>query len=221
MVDGFRFNELFKDSALTPNPPASNKADDNQTQLGQRVREIRRETNLSIRTLAKISNLNVNTLSLIENGRTSPSVDTLQRLAHGLQVPITTFFESNQGKKKTIFQKNGSRSQTTFSCGLLEDLGAGMPQYGPEPIIVVLNPKTEYCQGPIVHTGRELVYCLEGQIAYTVDTETYFLEPGDSLFFESYLSHTWKNMDVNPSRALLVLCPRNERDSSLERHLAK
>jgi len=208
MVDGFRGSTLFKNSALAPNPPASNKADNSQTQLGQRLREIRQGLNLSIRALAKISNLNVNTLSLIENGRTSPSVDTLQRLAHGLQVPITTFFESNQGERKTIFQKNGSRPQITFSCGLLEDLGAGMPQYGPEPMIVVLHPKTEYCQGPIMYTGRELVYCLEGQIAYTVDTETYLLEPGDSLFFESYLSHTCKNMDASPSRAILVLCPR-------------
>jgi hypothetical protein len=40
--------------------------------------------NLTIRALASQSGLAVNTLSLIENGKTSPSVSTLQQLArHG------------------------------------------------------------------------------------------------------------------------------------------
>jgi quercetin dioxygenase-like cupin family protein len=62
---------------------------------------------------------------------------------------------------------------------------------------------------------------VEGKVAYTVDTETYVLEPGDSLLFEAYLPHHWKNLVTVPSRALLVLCPMDERDSPTERHFVK
>jgi len=186
--------------------------------VGERLREIRTHLGLSIRALAEQSGLNVNTLSLIENGRTSPSVGTLQQLAQSLQIPVTEFFETDHGDKKIIHQKNGHRPRAAFTHGTMEDLGAGMPRFGAEPLIVTLEPNADSGKTPIVHTGREFVYCLEGRVAYTVDIETYTLEPGDSLLFEAYLPHHWKNMDSTPSRALLVLCPLDERDKPTERH---
>ena len=96
-----------------------------------------------------------------------------------------------------------------------------MPRFGAEPLIVTLNHNADSGKTPIVHTGREFVYCVEGKIAYTVDTETYVLEPGDSLLFEAYLPHHWKNLVTVPSRVLLVLCPMDGRDSPTERHFIK
>jgi len=189
-----------------------------EIKVGDRLREIRLKSRLSLRELAKQSGLNVNTLSLIENGRTSPSVSTLQQLGQSLRVPITVFFETDHGEKKAVFQKNGARPHAAFAHGLMEDLGAGMPRFGTEPLIITLNPNADSGKNPIVHTGREFVYCVEGKIAYTVDTETYVLEPGDSLLFEAYLPHYWRNPGVTPARAVLVLCPMDDRDHPAERH---
>jgi transcriptional regulator with XRE-family HTH domain len=189
--------------------------------VGRRLRELRAARGLSIRALAEQSGLNVNTLSLIENQRTSPSVSTLQQLAQTLQVSISAFFETNQGNRQVVLQKAGARPHAAFTHGSIEDLGAGMPRFGAEPLIVTLTPKADSGKNPIVHTGREFVYCLEGQVTYTVDTEDYDLEPGDSLFFEAYLPHRWVNSGDGPSRNLLVLCPMDERDNPTERHFLK
>ncbi|MEX2162523.1 MAG: cupin domain-containing protein [Anaerolineales bacterium] len=188
--------------------------------VGHRLREIRATRKLSIRALAKLSGLNANTLSLIENGRTSPSVSTLQQLAQGLSVPITEFFQTGRGTSNVVFQKKDQRPQITFEHGTLQDLAAGMARSGAEPIIVTLQPGADSGKKPIVHTGREFVYCLEGQIAYTVDHQSYVLEAGDSLIFEAYLPHLWKNTEPTPSKALLVLCPLDDRDQSRERHFS-
>ena len=104
---------------------------------------------------------------------------------------------------------------------IMEDLGAGMTRFGAEPLIVTLETRADSGRNPIVHTGREFVYCLEGRVSYSVDTETYLLEPGDSLLFEAYLPHRWKNIDAEPSRVLLVLCPLDERDQPTQRHFAR
>jgi transcriptional regulator with XRE-family HTH domain len=186
--------------------------------VGHRLRELRGIRGLSIRVLAEQSGLNVNTLSLIENQRTSPSVSTLQQLAQTLQVPISAFFETNHGDKLVVHQKAGTRPRAAITHGSIEDLGAGMTRFGAEPFIVTLAPNADSGKTPIVHTGREFIYCLEGHIAYTVDTKTYNLEPGDSLLFEAYLPHRWKNLDTTLSRNLLVLCPLDERDHPTERH---
>jgi len=188
--------------------------------VGRRLHELRTTRNLSMRALAEQSGLNVNTLSLIENRRTSPSVSTLQQLAQTLQVPISAFFETDHGNKLVVHQKAGNRPRAAFTHGSIEDLGAGMPRFGEEPFIVTLAPNADSGKTPIVHTGREFIYCLEGHIAYSVDSETYLLETGDSLLFEAYLPHHWKNMDATPSRNLLLLCPLDERDRPTERHFS-
>lgn len=201
--------------------PFINDPSNGDINVGQRLRVIRAERGLSIKALAEISHLNVNTLSLIENGRTSPSVSTLQQLSQGLQIPITSFFETDHGQKKVVLQKSGARPHAAFAHGTMEDLAAGMSRFGAEPLIVTLAAHADSGKTPIVHTGREFVYCLEGKFAYTVDGETYLLEPGDSLLFEAYLPHYWKNPNSSPSRALLVLCPMDVRESPSERHFVK
>jgi transcriptional regulator with XRE-family HTH domain len=196
----------------------SNLAD--EIDVGKRLRELRANRGHSLRAQAELSGLNVNTLSLIENRRTSPSVSTLQQLAQTLQVPISAFFETDHGDKLVVYQKAGNRPCAAFTQGSIEDLGAGMSRLGAEPFIVTLTPKADSGKTHIVHTGREFVYCLEGHIAYTVDSKTYLLEPGDSLLFEAYLPHHWKNLDDIPSSTLLVLSPMDERDNPTERHFS-
>ncbi len=210
-----------RDNGPEQNNPFIAELGNKEISVGQRLRELRALRGLSMRALAEMSGLNINTLSLIENERTSPSVSTLQQLAQSLQVSITEFFQTNRGSKKSVHQKQGRRPRVAFEHSTMEDLAAGMPRFGAEPIIVTLEPDADSGKKPIVHTGREFVYCLDGHIIYTVDNEKYLLESGDSLIFEAYLPHYWKNADSVPSRALLVLCPMDERDNPTERHFLK
>lgn len=212
--------ERLRSGILTAKSPLAPENADDSINVGARLRMLRAGAGLSIRALAERSGLNVNTLSLIENGKTSPSVSTLQQLAGALGVSVTEFFVMEQGTKAVVHQKNGDRPRAFFEHGIMEDLGAGMSRFGAEPLIVTLEEKADSGSNPIVHTGREFVYCLEGHVTYTVDSETYTLEPGDSLFFEAYLPHRWKNADATPSRVLLMLCSSDERDQPVKRHFS-
>ena len=186
--------------------------------VGRRLRKLRLEQDLSIRTLAEKSGLNANTLSLIENSKTSPSVSTLQLLAGALGVPITAFFETDAPKNNIAFHKAGQRPTVAFAHGIMEDLGAGLTNRGAEPFIVTLEPNADSGPNPIVHTGREFVYCLEGRLAYTIEDQTFILEPGDSLLFEAFLPHRWQNVGLTLSKSLLALCPADEHDHPTEHH---
>lgn len=186
--------------------------------VGQRLRVLRTGRGLSIRALAEKSQLNVNTLSMIENGKTSPSVATLQQLAFALETPITSFFDSGVPKNKIAYHTASQRPKVAFAHGTLEDLGAGMISRGAEPFLVVLDPHAESGSNPIVHTGREFVFCLEGCLTYTIEDQVFQLEPGDSLLFEAHLPHRWQNLGATPSRSLLVLCPSDALDRPTERH---
>ncbi len=189
-----------------------------EVDVGGRLRTLREGQGLSIRALAEKSGLAVNTLSLIENGKTSPSVSTLQRVALALEIPITAFFETDAPKKNVVYSKANNRPRATFTHGSLEDLASGLIDCALEPFVVTLEPGTDSGADPIVHTGHEMVFCLRGRLAYTIEEKTYTLETGDSLVFESHLPHRWQNADDKASQAILVLCPADERDRGTERH---
>jgi len=186
--------------------------------VGRRQRELRTERGLSIRALAELSGLSVNTLSLIENGKSSPSVSTLQQVAAALKTPITAFFESRPPSQAIVFQKANDRQTAAFVRGTLTDLGTGFARPGLEPFVVILEPHADSGDTPIVHTGIEFVYCLEGQMGYEVAGQKFNLDAGDSLLFEAHLPHCWRNAGEIPSRSLLLLCPADERDHPDERH---
>jgi transcriptional regulator with XRE-family HTH domain len=185
--------------------------------VGRQLRAMRKARRLSIRALAELSGLSVNTLSLIENGKTSPSVNTLSQLAQSLNVPITAFFEINH-RKRVAYQKAGERKQIVFAQGQLENLSEGMPRMGSEPFITRLEPNASSGKEPIIYAGRQFIYCLEGHITYTIEGEVYPLAPGDSLIFDAYTPHSWQNTSPASSRALLVLCPDDSSDALPERY---
>ncbi len=175
--------------------------------VGARLRTLREGRQLSIRALAEASGLAVNTLSLIENGKTSPSVSTLQQVAVALGVPITSFFEPESPRSRVVFMPASQRVATDLPHGMLSDLGMGLAQRSIEPLLITLDPGAGSGSQSIVHPGQEFVFCLEGRIRYVVNGETYMLGPGDSLIFESSLPHGWENPEATPAQALLILCP--------------
>lgn len=187
--------------------------------VGRCLRELRAQRGLSIRALAEKSGLAVNTLSLIEHGKTSPSCSTLQQLASALEMPITAFFETSTSKCDVAYVRAGQRPRAAFTHGALEDLGAGLAGRVVEPFVIILEPSTGSGAHPIVHTGYEFVFCLKGRIVYTIEQQSYVLEPGDSLLFESHLPHCWQNASAQPSEAILVLCPSDKYEHPIRRHV--
>lgn len=55
---------------------------------GERIREIRRDQNISQTQLAQAAGLNQPQVSAIEGGRVKPSAKTIERIATALHVPV-------------------------------------------------------------------------------------------------------------------------------------
>lgn len=214
-----RRQSQWRDSLMSIMQPTTENPISTEINVGRRLQELRTMQGLSIRSLAEISGLNFNTLSLIENEKTSPNVSTLQQLATALQIPINAFFETSFIYKDVVFQKVGQRARTMFPHGELEDLGGGLALGEATPLLMIAKPHSNSGPDVIVHTGQEFIYCLEGSLVYWVGHEEYILEPGDSLIFQAHIPHRWENKGDNPARSILVICPSDNGDRSVEQHL--
>lgn len=175
--------------------------------VGQRLKDLRTRSGYSLRVLAERSALNINTLSLIENGKSSPSVSTLQQLALALDVPITAFFASEPRQKSVVFTPAGARPEQSFGSTRMQNLGKDLAGNAIQPFIVTIHPGMGSGENRIVHTGFEFVFCLNGSLNYWVEQEEFSLQPGDSLLFEAHLAHSWQNDAETPCEILLLLVP--------------
>ena len=173
--------------------------------VGGRLRDLRQERDLSMRSLARLRGLSTNALSMIERGRTSPSVSTLYKLSEALEVPITAFFRTEPPRQGIVFRKAGERSRVEFQRGLWEGLGGESFIGRVEPFMLTLEAGATSGPHGLVHSGHEFVICLNGQLEYEVEDQRYTLVPGDSLLFASRMHHRWRNPGKTVAKVLFVL----------------
>ena len=173
--------------------------------IGIRLKELREQRKVSMRALATQSGLSANALSMIERGKTSPSVSTLYKLADALGVSITAFFGPQSEKQQIIFLKSDARTRIPFTRGVFEGLGGERFVGRVEPFVLTLESGANSGPHTMAHTGHEFVFCLRGELEYTVERNIYRMSPGDSILFAAQLTHKWKNPGRTVTNALVVL----------------
>jgi uncharacterized cupin superfamily protein len=188
--------------------------------VGSRLRELRQDIGVSMRSLARMSGLSANALSMIERGRTSPSVSTLYKLATAMGVPITAFFREQPTHKEVVFCKASERTRVQFMRGLWEGLGGEVFVGRVEPFMLTLESGASSGPFGIQHSGHEFVYCLRGELNYKIENQQYSLESGDSLLFAAELRHKWRNPGKNVTNALVVLSGFSEDEIPSEFHIS-
>jgi transcriptional regulator with XRE-family HTH domain len=173
--------------------------------IGERLRALREERNISMRSLATRSGLSANALSMIERGKASPSVSTLYKLAEALGISITTFFSSDAERKQVVFLKSDRRTRISFTRGIFEGLGGEQFVGRVEPFMLTLENSANSGPRSMTHTGHEFVFCLRGELEYQVERQVYRLESGDSLLFAAHLKHKWRNPGRNVTSAIIII----------------
>jgi transcriptional regulator with XRE-family HTH domain len=187
--------------------------------VGRHLKELRSERGLSLRALAALCDLSPNTISLIERGETSPSVSTLQRLAVALGVPITSFFTEPVERMEVLITRADERIRSGSGSVVLESIGYGLEQQACDPFMVTLRPGASSGARMMMHSGHELVFCLEGELDYEIAGEHHKLATGDALLFHANLPHRWHNPHSDPCVFMLVMQVVEERHEPIDQHL--
>lgn len=188
--------------------------------VGQRLKELREEREISIRELARRSGLSANALSMIERGLTSPSVGTLIKLGAALEIPVTAFFRQEMEKKAVVFRKAANRMRAPVMRGLWESLGGEEFSGRVEAFHLTLENGGHSGPHGMIHTGHEFVFCLRGNLEYAVEDQKYLLEAGDSLMFAARLNHRWRNPGDTVCNALIIISGFEAEERPGEFHVA-
>jgi transcriptional regulator with XRE-family HTH domain len=177
--------------------------------IGRQVRKLRLRLGVTVADLARQSGLSTGMLSKIENGVTSPSLDTLQRLAAALNVPVTVLFREFEEHRDATFVRAGDglaiERRGTRAGHQYQLLGHSVRSpIAVEPYLVTLTDESDVF--PIFqHAGLEFIYLLQGEVAYRHGARLYAMKPGDSLFFDADAPHGPEELRKLPIRLLSVI----------------
>jgi transcriptional regulator with XRE-family HTH domain len=188
--------------------------------VGERLRALRTERDLSQRALAQLAGISTNSVSLIERDEISPSVATLQNLATALHVRVSYFFE-DETEQSVLHVKSNQRSAVDSQGVHIEGIGSRIQEQEIEPFLVQLASHTSSGERQVVHTGHEVVYCLKGKLEYLIDGTVYQVEAGDFLLFEAGLPHLWRNPFDETAEFLLILQTPDARLEPVKRHFVE
>lgn len=179
--------------------------------IGREVRLFRQQMDITVADLAKITGLSIGMLSKIENGHTSPSLTTLQTLAHAFNVPVTAFFRRFEESRTAIHTKSGQGvemkrkgTRAGHQYNLLGHIGSNASGVVVEPYLITLTEKSDIFP-TFQHDGIEMLYMLEGEIDYRHGNEVYPLKPGDTLFFDADAPHGPEVLVRLPAKYLSVI----------------
>lgn len=182
-----------------------------QTDIGEKLRRLRKGKELSLRQLASVVDMSPSYLSMIERGGAMPTVASLQRLAAALGSSVQSILASDDdppelGDSPRVRAKERRILKSVPSGTRLEDLSvAGSPL---ECLVFVLKPGAG-SDGPVEHVGDEFVYVLRGQVRITLDSiDVYELGPHDSMSFASSRPHQWVNHGDKITELLWINTPR-------------
>ena len=205
------------DDRLRQDPHVTSGTPDNalEVAIGRQVRSFRHEQNLTITELARGAQLSSGMLSKIENGQTSPSLSTLRGVAKALNVPVTALFREYEEERDAVFVKAGQGlmierrgTRAGHQYQLLGHSPGGSIVV--EPYLITLSEGSDVF--PLFqHDGKELIYVLEGDVAYRHANRIYELGPGDSLFFEADAPHGPEKLRRLPIRFLSIICYARDR----------
>ncbi len=181
-----------------------------QMAIGRQVRKFRMAKNLTVSDLSKASGVSVAMVSKIENGQTSPSLSTLQRIAQGLGVSITSLFNQFEEHRNVSYVRSGQgveiERRGTRTGHHYRLLGHGVRgEVDVEPYLVTLSDETDVFPW-FQHGGVEFIHILEGEMIYRHGDELYEMRPGDSLFFDPMSIHGPEKLDKFPIRFLALIC---------------
>lgn len=193
-------------------------AKNSELHVGARLRSMREQRGLSLRVLAERSGLSINAISLIERGENSPTVSSLHHLADGLDVNITDFFQE-EVKSSLVLVRQNQRLRSQRYGVLVESLGLGLSNQQMEPFRMVIQPDSGNLRDAVSHSGEEFIYCLDGEIEYTIGEHLVQLKRGDSLLFDATQSHGYRNRTSKQAVILMVFLAFQDPQLARQLHL--
>lgn len=172
--------------------------------LGQNLKRLRTERNLSLGALSEKSGVSKVMLSQIEKGDSNPTVNTLWKIVNGLGVSYSALMERQVPEVNVVRAEDAPTHSDENGAYRLSCYFPNTPERDFEFYHDVIDPGCTHETEGHGEGTEEFVYVTDGAFTMTVDGEDYELSTGDAIHFDASLRHAYRNDGDEPCGMVVV-----------------
>lgn len=181
--------------------------------LGETVRRLRREEQMTLQNLADATGLSAAILSQLENDQGNPTLSTLRKIAKALGTSIFALLaDVDEAESCVKVERNEAArafSDPRFNT-VFELLSVGYRSNRLQALRAEIEPGMSTCDEPMAHgtwDDEEWTIVLEGEVLLEVGSESHHLRTGDCVHFHPVLAHRYSNIGTCKATVVSVVCP--------------
>jgi DNA-binding XRE family transcriptional regulator/quercetin dioxygenase-like cupin family protein len=185
---------------------------DGKAAIGARLHQIRKSRGLTLQEASRLTGVSASAFSKIERNELSPTISTMQRIAHGLGVELLKLLteqESENGNvsgRRSVNRAGAGSHHTTGTCNNVL-LCADLKNKRATPIITTVTARSPDEYAAWAKSEAEIfVMVLEGTlVVHSRLYEPLELQKGDSVYYDATTEHTWTSAGPKDAVVLWVL----------------
>lgn len=163
------------------------------TAIGERLREIRVNANLSLDETAKLTGVSKPMLGQIERGQSVPTITTLWKIATGLKKPLSSFLDNRQTEydkvnvfeATPVFEDNKKmRAYPIFSYDPIRSV---------EMFLIEFDPECHHASEKHSEGVEEYILVLSGKLQMIINGEEVVIDNQQALRFRADVPHEYNN----------------------------
>ncbi|MCR5652295.1 MAG: XRE family transcriptional regulator [Ruminococcus sp.] len=161
--------------------------------IGERLREIRINLNLSLDETAKLTGVSKPMLGQIERGQSVPTITTLWKIATGLKKPLSSFLDNRQTEydivniydASPITEDNGRmRAYTMFPYDPIRSM---------EMFFIEFDSECRHASDKHSDGVEEYIMVLSGKLQLVINGEEVVIEKDNAIRLRADVPHEYNN----------------------------
>ncbi len=176
--------------------------------IGARVRELRRERRLSVRTLAGRTGFSPSFISQMEAEAVSPSIASLEKVAEELGVSLGQFFSSLESAPREVVRREErpeyESGWSKSTVALLADAAPGRKLSAAE---ISVEPGGSSGKRAAFGMQEAILLLLSGVLVVGLEGREVELFEGDSVYGSGGTEFSWENSGSEKATLLMVATP--------------
>lgn len=182
--------------------------------IGEKIKSLRTAKEISIEELAERSGLAIEQIRRIEENIDIPSLAPLIKIARTLGVRLGTFLDDQINETGAVICRHEEEDDTiSFSNNAVDarqhlhyhSLSRSKTDRHMEPFVIDIDANQDKEFQLSAHEGEEFIMVLKGTLEINYGKQTYLLEEGDTIYYDSIVPHHVHAFEGQAARILAVI----------------
>jgi transcriptional regulator with XRE-family HTH domain len=178
--------------------------------LGQRIRQLRKEKKLTLVEIAQKTGVAQATLSRIETGTMIGTVESHEKIAEVLGVGLAELYSGVDSRYEQIahLAQEAERKITFQNKNVqVELLTREATKKKITPLLITLQGNSETAKEHLERGVEKFFFLIEGEVKVKIDKEEFILKSGETVYFDASLPHQILNEKQKIARVLAAVSP--------------